>query len=351
MVRNGLLAMILGAAIPVSLSWGQPPLQTREDATILAASQVLNEIMAIPANRIPAALLADAPGIAIFPGLVKGGFVVGVRHGRGVVVVREEGGAWRAPMFVTLTGGSLGWQVGIQATDVILVFRTRRGLNGLMQGKFTVGADAAVAAGPVGRQAAAATDARLQAEILSYSRSRGLFVGVAIDGAALEIDHAANRAYYAASTSSPGDNQAAQIPPAAVALLEQIARYTTGTWAVPPPAPGAAGPALIAPGPPDERETLRRQLADASRRLQTVLDAPWRQYLALPAELYATQAPPSQEVLGKCLARYDTVATDPRYQRLSHQPDFQATYRLLRSYVSVQTARGTPTLSLPPPPR
>ena len=104
-----------------------------------SACQVLNEIMAIPAKAIPRSLVADAQGIAIMPGLLKGGFVVGVRHGRGVVVVRDENGGWRPPTFITITGGSLGWQVGIQATDIVLVFKTKTSVEGLMRGKFTLG--------------------------------------------------------------------------------------------------------------------------------------------------------------------------------------------------------------------
>ncbi len=116
--------------------------------------------MAIPASGIPASLLANAQGIVIIPDLVKGGFVLGVRHGRGIVMVRDERGFWRPPSFVTLTGGSVGWQIGLQVTDIILVFKTRSSVQGLLRGKFTLGADAAAAAGPVGREAAAATDTR-----------------------------------------------------------------------------------------------------------------------------------------------------------------------------------------------
>ncbi len=106
--------------------------------------------------------------MAIFPQVVKGGFIVGARHGRGVAIIRDATGAWQPPVFVTLTGGSVGWQAGLQSSDIILVFKTRKSVDRFLNGKFTLGADVSVAAGPVGRQAAAATDARLQAEILSY---------------------------------------------------------------------------------------------------------------------------------------------------------------------------------------
>jgi len=137
--------------------------QTREAATVEESRQVLNEIMALPAKGIPESLLSNAQGIVIVPGLLKGSFVVGVRYGRGVVLVRDDSGAWRPPSFVSLTGGSFGYQIGVQSTDIILVFKTRSSINGLLAGKFTVGADAAAAAGPIGREAAAATDASLKA--------------------------------------------------------------------------------------------------------------------------------------------------------------------------------------------
>ena len=147
--------------------------QSQENQIVLNSTAVLREVMAIPASQIPAKLLQEARGIAIIPGVVKGGFVVGVRHGRGVMLVRSESNQWLPPMFITLSGGSVGWQAGIQSTDVILVFRTRNSINNLMNGKLTLGVDAAAAAGPIGRQAAAATALSLSAELLSYSRSRG----------------------------------------------------------------------------------------------------------------------------------------------------------------------------------
>ncbi len=123
------------------------------------------------------------------------------RFGRGVILVRDPNGAWRAPLFVTFTGGSVGWQLGLQSTDVVLVFKNRKGLETMLSGsEFTLGADASVAAGPVGRQATAGTDIKLNAEIYSYSRSRGLFAGVALDGSVLKVDNRAVAAYYVNGT-------------------------------------------------------------------------------------------------------------------------------------------------------
>lgn len=173
----------------------------REDAQADNASRVLAEIQAIPESAIPDKLLDEAEAIVIVPDTIKAGLVLGGRRGRGVLSVRTEEGGWSAPSFVTLTGGSIGLQVGVQSADVILVFRTRRGLDSIVNGKFTLGADAGVAAGPLGRNAATATDGQLKAEIWSWSRARGLFAGVALDGAVLRMDHEANEAAYGRDTT------------------------------------------------------------------------------------------------------------------------------------------------------
>lgn len=165
--------------------------------TLWSASEVLEAMQALPLKCIPPALMNDAQGIAIIPGVIKGGFVIGGRYGQGVVLGRNPDGTWSNPVFVTLAGGSIGWQVGVQSTDIILVFKTRKSLERLLQGKgkVTLGVDAAVAAGPAGRQVEAGTDAQLSAEIYSYSRSRGLFVGVSLEGAGITNDADANRIF------------------------------------------------------------------------------------------------------------------------------------------------------------
>ncbi len=318
-------------------------LQTPEVAIVESARQVLDEIMAIPASEIPAALLADAEGIAIVPGLVKGGFIVGVRHGRGVVVVRNEQRAWNAPLFITITGGSIGWQAGVQATDVVLVFKTKNSVQGLMNGKFTIGGDVAAAAGPVGRQAQMATDARLQAEMYSYSRSRGLFAGVALDGAVIQVDARANAAYYNTPAGAPGQPQ--PLPPSAQRLLERIIRYTGGV-VLAPEAPIQAvhlfpEPQPAAPG------NLQQQLAESSRRLAGIVDERWRSYLALPPQVY-TQHEVPREAIQQALEKFHRVALNPEYQALTQRPEFQETYQRLSEFVATQGA--VPPLSLPAPP-
>jgi len=311
---------------------------TREVVIVDSAFQVLREIMAIPAQGIPGSMLADAQGIVIVPGLLKGGFVVGVRHGRGVVLVRDDAGSWRPPAFITLTGGSLGWQIGVQAADLVLVFKTRTSVESLMRGKFTIGGGIAAAAGPVGRQAEAGTDAGLRAEIYSYSRSRGLFAGVALDGSVIQVDTRANAAYYGVIGAGPPP----AVPPSAQRLLDEVSRYTytehdrVRVTAVP-------GAGNVAHG-----QVAQQTLADASRRLAAILDLNWRQYLALPAEVYGTDRQPSLELLQKSLAKFDRVATEPQYQSLAQRTEFQQTHALLRARCAEQAASAR--LTLPPPP-
>jgi lipid-binding SYLF domain-containing protein len=190
--------------------------------------EVLEALSRIPEKRIPSALLRNAEGIAVIPSVLKVGLVIGGRYGKGVISVRREDGHWSDPAFVSIRGGSVGWQIGAQSTDVILVFKSRRGIEGLIDGKFTLGADASVAAGPVGRQAAAATDAQLAAEIYSYSRSRGLFAGVSLDGAVLQMENDDNALYYRSFEITPerifaGRN--AQTPSSASRLRDVLVRY------------------------------------------------------------------------------------------------------------------------------
>jgi lipid-binding SYLF domain-containing protein len=339
-----LIPLVAGALF--SFAGGAARGQSFEDETVEMAGQVLNEIMAVPVKGIPKSLLADAQAVVIIPGLLKGGFVIGVKHGKGVAVVRDDNGAWRAPVFVTATGGSIGWQIGVQATDVILVFKTRTSVAGLLRGKFTIGADAAVAAGPVGREAAAATDGQLKAEILSYSRSRGLFAGVALEGASLQTDHRGMAAYYA---PRPGQPQGA-IPASAVKLVQQIAAHAGPGQAPPMPAAGAPAVPPPPPMPPAERDVVRKQLADTSPRLFALVEPTWQRYLALPAEVFNDGAASSPELVKQTLTRYAAVAADPRYRALTSRREFQDTYGLLVRYATLAAPPAADPLKLPPPP-
>lgn len=169
---------------------------TPEEERLANATDVIAQLLQIPEESVPDALLSRAYGIAVIPDVLKIGFGLGARRGKGVLVVRQESGTWSNPAFVTLTGGSFGWQIGAQSTDIILVFKTRKGVDDIAQGKLTLGADASIAAGPVGRSASVATDIEFEAEVFSYSRSRGLFAGVALEGAGIQMDQEANAAFY-----------------------------------------------------------------------------------------------------------------------------------------------------------
>jgi len=200
----------------------------RAIGTVESAIDVLKDSAAIPEKGLPQELLREAEAVAIIPDVIKVGFVVGGRHGKGVVLIKDKDGNWTSPIFVTVTGGSLGWQAGAQATDVILVFKTKKSVERILKGKdkFTLGADAAVAAGPLGRQAAAATDVQLKAEIYSYSRSRGLFAGVSLDGSALRIDNRSNEAFYRRQDISTSDIVSGkgikEVPEPTVKLIELL---------------------------------------------------------------------------------------------------------------------------------
>ncbi|MFI5295277.1 MAG: lipid-binding SYLF domain-containing protein [Thermodesulfovibrionales bacterium] len=196
------------------------------------AVEVLDQTLSIPERGIPPALLGNAEGIAIIPGVIKAGFILGGRYGKGILVVRQKDGSWSNPVFITVAGGSIGWQIGVESIDIILVFKSSRSVEGIMKGKFTLGADASVAAGPVGRQASASTDILLKSEIYSYSRSRGLFAGLALDGAGIQINHDANEAFYGTGYALPADiigNKKLKVPPVVDRLQKLLNEHASGT--------------------------------------------------------------------------------------------------------------------------
>ncbi len=165
--------------------------QKLEDAT-----SVVRAFVEIPENAIPPRLLREAHGIAVIPSVFKAGFILGGRHGNGVLSVRTDDGSWSNPVFISVTGASIGWQIGASSSDIILVFKTQRSVDQIADGQITLGADASIAAGPVGRSASAATNASFDAEVYSYSRSRGLFAGVSLEGGALSINEEGNWRFY-----------------------------------------------------------------------------------------------------------------------------------------------------------
>src|SRR5688500_9451184 len=222
-----------------------------EDARAQNAIRVMTDIQAIPESAIPDKLLDEARAIVIVPDTIKAGLVLGGRRGHGVVSVKNPDGTWSNPSFITLTGGSVGFQVGVQSADIVLVFRSDRGLESIVNGKFTLGADAGVAAGPMGRNASTSTDGEMKAEIWSWSRARGLFAGVALDGAVLAIDDAANEAVYGRDTTPRMifEDRAGQRPSTAVvAFRDELEEATAAARAArrdhdAPPPPAAQAPA------------------------------------------------------------------------------------------------------------
>jgi lipid-binding SYLF domain-containing protein len=191
-----------------------------------AASEVIEEIMATPDKSIPSGILAGANCVVVIPSYKKGAFVVGAQYGQGVATCRTPSGKWSAPVGVQLTGGSFGFQIGGQATDLVLIAMNQQGLQAMLKNKVKLGADAAASAGPVGRNAQAGTDWKLNAEFLSYSRSKGLFAGIDLDGTVLSQNQDATRAIYGADipykTILDGNTPT---PPDARPFVRTIAKY------------------------------------------------------------------------------------------------------------------------------
>ncbi|MFZ0634940.1 MAG: lipid-binding SYLF domain-containing protein [Candidatus Acidiferrales bacterium] len=189
------------------------------------AAQVFKEIMNTPDQGIPSNLLESAKCIAIIPGDKKFAFIFGGSYGRGLATCRTEHG-WSAPMFVAIDSGSVGYQIGGSSTDIVMLFMNDHALQSLMSDKFKLGADASVAAGPVGRNAAAGTDLKLNAEILSYSRSKGIFAGVSLDGAVMQADKSGDKAMYGDDVNRHEilDGKVA-VPASARGLVEELGGY------------------------------------------------------------------------------------------------------------------------------
>lgn len=219
--RLPLLALLLLPAMAVHAA--DPPL-----VQATGAVRVLKQMMMAPDKAVPVDLLRDAKAVAVIPDMLKAGFVFGGRRGEGLISVKTADGTWSNPSFITFTGGSVGFQAGVSSTDLILVFRTRQGVDSIVNGKFTLGADAAAAAGPVGRNASASTDGQLKAEIYSYSRSRGLFAGVSLDGSVMRIDYDANAAVYGAGITPRRifEGGVTNVPTPVVDFRDRLEEYT-----------------------------------------------------------------------------------------------------------------------------
>jgi lipid-binding SYLF domain-containing protein len=223
------LALVLArpGLAPGSLAKNDSP--ANEIKKVEDATRVLGEMMKESDKGIPEKLLEKSAGIAIIPDVIKAAYIVGGRHGYGVLLVRGKDGVWSNPSFIGITGGSIGWQIGVESADVILVFRTPRSIENITRGKFTLGADAGVSAGPLGRSAEASTDAELKAEIYAYSRSRGLYAGVSFQGASLYVDAKANQDFYGLKGVGPQtifEGKVLQVPDVALKLRKALENFS-----------------------------------------------------------------------------------------------------------------------------
>jgi lipid-binding SYLF domain-containing protein len=194
-------AIALAAILSLtSIGWAATDREATNDRLDHAGS-ILHEIMAAPDKGIPEEVLEHAKCIAVVPHMIKGGFVFGAENGRGVATCRSANG-WSAPMFFAITGGSWGLQVGIEGVDLVMIIQNERGMRQLLSSKFSLGADASAAAGPVGRHASANTDWKLDAEILTYSRAKGAFAGITLNGASIRHDEDSTKAIYGRNVSN-----------------------------------------------------------------------------------------------------------------------------------------------------
>jgi lipid-binding SYLF domain-containing protein len=217
-------AACLVVVLAASLAARAQPSASDENRRVEDAATVLSELATTPDKAIPRAVLERAQGIAIFPGVKKAGFVVGGQYGRGVISVRDANNAWSAPAFLRLAGGSFGAQIGAQEVDLVLVVMNTRGVQNLLRNEFKIGGEASAAAGPVGREASASTDIQMRAEILSYSRGRGLFAGISLNGASIAEDRDANERFYGEPLTSQEvvSGKVATVPAAAKILGERL---------------------------------------------------------------------------------------------------------------------------------
>ena len=280
-----IVAVATPAAAQLQITSGAEELQT-----VRRAKQALDEFGGLQIESIPPTMLNKAEGVAIFPNMIKGGFILGVNYGKGVLMVRRPDRTWSPPVMVTMGGGSVGFQAGVQSADIILIFATPRSLQGIMNGqKVTLGADASIALGPVGRQANAGTDAKLGAEIYSYARSRGLFLGVSLGGADLSVDHNADAMLYSRFGVTPADvfeGRGLAFHQEVKELIDDMNARTQPSQQVPPPAAAQQ----LAPPPAADRQAA----VPATVPVQSIAPAPPAAVPVAPpaAPPASQQAPP-----------------------------------------------------------
>ncbi len=268
-MKKNIASFVLMASMlttPVSSHAGYAPTPDL-DRRIEETRRVLREAMGAGDQSIPEELLAKCKAVAIYPSVLNGAFVVGARWGQGVVLKRDEqSGHWSPVAFSTIGGGSFGFQIGGQATDIILVILNERGLNGLLSNNFTLGADVAITAGPVGRKHEVGTDLFLQANILSYARTRGIFAGVALDGAILTQDNNSNSAYYNQSVTSADIllGNRVQPQPSSVPLINDLYEFSS-RWQ------NKGGRIYDRPENPNEKPDYEGEIVDVNFRTNQIV--------------------------------------------------------------------------------
>ncbi len=218
-MRVSSFVLIATVSLAPTLFAGENPAKRLNDA-----SAVIKEMMGMSDKGVPQDLIEKAQCVAVVPGVKKAGFIIGGKYGKGFVACRKSGGAagWSAPAAIAIEGGSVGFQIGASEQDVILLVMNADGEKKLLQDKFTIGGDATAAAGPIGRDLSAQTDAQLHAEILSYSRSRGLFAGLSLEGATLRPDHEANKMLYGSDLGNKEILEGGTAAPASAAQFERL---------------------------------------------------------------------------------------------------------------------------------
>jgi lipid-binding SYLF domain-containing protein len=225
---------------------------SRTDQRLEESRAVFESFTFLTEQSIPTWLLERSYGVIVLPRVIKGALILGGRGGRGVMAVRNPDGSWSHPVFVTLGGANIGFQWGVQSTELVLVLMSQRSVEGIAGGKVTLGADASVAAGPVGRAAAAATDATFKAQVLSYARNEGIFIGVSLDGSIISVDDGWNALAYGVPDVLPSQILAGKVaaPPAAQAFTALLNKATSGVATPAADAPATA-PAPDVKSPPD----------------------------------------------------------------------------------------------------
>ncbi len=215
-----IVTFLLVVGVALSLSAG---VQTREDRRVIEAANVVSKMLHLPENAIPPILFKKAKAVAIFPSVYKAGLIVGGRYGDGVLVVKDDNGHWGNPIFVKIMGGSLGFQIGASKSELVLAFKTHESIDGLVSSKLTLGVDASVAAGPVGREAGVNGDLFLKSEVYAYALTQGLYAGVSLAGSSIIVDDEANMRYYGKDVSPTDIMNNYQVTPShSVIYLDRV---------------------------------------------------------------------------------------------------------------------------------